>query len=162
MYISKQQKLKNIYYEIQKNNSDVDREKGRVLLGAQLDYFPPTRSFRWSVRSAWWFNWKQQSLLACILFSYTGRAAYTPIISFLLYCLFNPFGPLLQSSPLPPLFYFFPSPFYPPIRHPIVISSFLPFSNNISPLSLSLSHFYIYRRFPSYTSPIFLPHPISD
>lgn len=33
------------------------------------------------------FNWKQQSLLACILFS--SRVQRTPIISFLLYCLFS-------------------------------------------------------------------------
>ena len=44
------------------------------------------------------FNWKQQSLLACILFS--SRVQRTPIISFLLYCLFSsPPAALPASSP---------------------------------------------------------------
>lgn len=66
------------------------------------------------------FNWKQQSLLACILFS--SRVQRTPIISFLLYCLFSQLPPprLLPSPPgvssngtilsLAPLFVSLPAP----------------------------------------------------
>lgn len=46
------------------------------------------------VESVWrgeGFNWKQQSLLACILFS--SRVQRSPIISFLLYCLFSKLPP---------------------------------------------------------------------
>lgn len=56
------------------------------------------------------FNWKQQSLLACILFS--SRVQRTPIISFLLYCLFSSppaVAGLLAKSPEPATELPFPS-----------------------------------------------------
>lgn len=73
------------------------------------------------------FNWKQQSLLACILFS--SRVQRTPIISFLLYCLFS-YPRLLPSPESPatirhhPLFLLVSLPSLVPARSTFFLLSF--------------------------------------
>lgn len=83
------------------------------------------------------FNWKQQSLLACILFS--SRAQRTPIISFLLYCLFS--HPRLPESPQPATAPSFPSLRFPGSRAPRSSFEFRAFRLSYVPRTTSVSEF---------------------